>query len=68
MDLFTLRNIDAYMDRKVLPIIHLPALYEQFLQFILQPVFFSLYSEVIGSDPAAMFVSKLIRQNSRKSP
>ena len=68
MNLFTLRDIDADMNRKVLPFVQLPALYEQFLQFILQPVFFSLYSEVIGSDPAAMFVSKLIRQNSRKSP
>ena len=66
MNLFTLRDIDADMNRKVLPFVQLPALYEQFFQFILQSGFFRLDGEVIGADSTAMLISKRVCQNLRK--
>ena len=68
MDRFILRNIYAYMNRKVLSFVHLPALCKQLLQFFVQAGFFSMHSEVIAADPAAVLITERVCQHLRKSP
>ena len=62
MNVFILPHINAHMDRQHFSAVHLPAFTEQLLQFFFQIRFFRQYGEVIGADPAALFISKCFRQ------
>lgn len=66
MGIFVLRHINADMERQCFPSVHFFAFGEQLFQPVIQIGLLGLHREMIGADPAAVLISKILRQDSGK--